>query len=72
MVSHWNLRDSKSLQITRTLLSILADLNNAVDWMVSIRTLISKSSSPHTYPMLTVARVPIKIAITVTFIFHSF
>ena len=30
MVFHWSLSDSKSPQISRTLLSILADLNNAV------------------------------------------
>ena len=46
MVSHKYLSESKSPQISRTLLSILADLNNAIVWMVSIRPLISKSSSP--------------------------
>ena len=30
MVFHWGLSDFKSLQVFRTLLSILADLNNAV------------------------------------------
>ena len=35
MVFHWSLSDSKSPQFSRTLLSILADLNNAVVWMVS-------------------------------------
>ena len=30
MVSHWSLSDSKSPQISGTLLNILADLNNAV------------------------------------------
>ena len=45
MVFHWTLIDSKSLQISRTLLSILADLSNAVVWMVSARPLISNSSS---------------------------
>ena len=37
MVFHWSLRDSKSPQISRTLLSIRAVLNNAVVWMVSTR-----------------------------------
>ena len=32
--------DSKSLQVSRTLLGILADLNNAVVWTVSTRNLI--------------------------------
>ena len=31
------------LKVSRTLLSILADLNNVVVWMVSTRPLISKS-----------------------------
>ena len=37
MVFHWSLIDSKSPQISRTLLSILAVLNNVVPWMVSTR-----------------------------------
>ena len=36
--------DSKSTQVSRTLLSILADFNNAVVWVVSTCPLISKSS----------------------------
>ena len=32
-----NLSDRKFLQVSRTLLSILADLINAVIWMISIR-----------------------------------
>ena len=54
MVFPWSLSDSKSPQVSRTLLSILADLNNAVVWMVSTHSLISKSSSPFTYPLVTV------------------
>ena len=45
------LSDSKSPQISRTLLSILVDLNNAVVWMVSTRPLISKSFSPCINPL---------------------
>ena len=41
MVSHWSLSDSKSAQISRTLLRILADLNDGVVWIVSIRPPIS-------------------------------
>ena len=37
---------TESLQVSRTLLSILDDINNAEVWMVSIRPVISKSSSP--------------------------
>ena len=47
MLSHWSLSDSKS-QVSRTLLIILANLNNTVVWMVSPCPLISKSSSPST------------------------
>ena len=72
MVFHWSLSDSKSPQVSKTLLSILVDLNNAVDWMVSIRPLISKSSSPCINSMVSVPRAPITIGITVTFMFHNF
>ena len=37
MVFHWSLSDSKSPHVSRTLLSILAILNNVVVWMVSTR-----------------------------------
>ena len=63
---------SESSQVSRTLLSILADLKSAVVWMVSIRFLISKSSSPRTNPLMTVSRAPLIIGITVTFMCHSF
>ena len=51
MVFHWSLSNSKSPQVSRTLLSILAVLNNAVVWMVSIHPLTSKSSSPFNNPL---------------------
>ena len=72
MVFHWSLSDSKSPQVSRTLLSILADLNNAVVCMVSPCPLISKSSSPCTNPLVTVLSTPITIGITITFMFYSF
>ena len=43
MVFPWRLSDSKSPQVSRTLLSILAVLNSAVVWMVSTRPPTSKS-----------------------------
>ena len=61
----------RSPQLSRTLLSILADLNNAVFWMVSTRPLISKSSSPCTNPLVIVPTTPIKIGFTVIFMFHG-
>ena len=72
MVFYWSLSDSKSPQVSRTLLSILAVLNNAVVWMVSTRPPISKSSSPFSNPLVTVPNAPITIVIIVTFMFHSF
>ena len=59
-------------QVLRTLLSILADLNNAVVWTVTTRLVISKSSGPCTNPLVTVPRAPITIGNIVTFMFHSF
>ena len=72
MVSYWSLRDSKSLQVSWTLLRILADLNYTVVRIVSTRPLISKSSSSSINPLVTVPKAPITIGITVTFRFHSF
>ena len=72
MVFHWSLSDSKSPQVSRTLLSILAVLNNAVVWMVSTHPHTSKSSSLFNSPLVTVLNAPITIGIIVTFMFHSF
>ena len=72
MVFLWGLRDSKSPQIPSTILSILADLNNAVVWRVPTRPVISKLFSPCTNPIVTVPRATIAIGIIVTFMFHSF
>ena len=71
-VFHWRLSDSKSPQVSRTLLSILTVFNNAVVWMVSTRPPTSKSSSPFNNPLLTVPKAPITIGIVFTFMFHSF
>ena len=54
MVFHCSL-NNKSPQVSRTLLSILTDHNNAVVWMVSTRPLISESSSPNTNSLVTVS-----------------
>ena len=71
LVSHWSLSDNKSPQVFSTLLSILANLNNAVVWMVSTHPLISKSYSPCTNPLVTVLRALITIDIIVTFMFFT-
>ena len=72
MVFHWRLSDSKSPQVSRTLLSILAVFSNAVVWMVSTQPPTSKSSRPFNNPLVTVPKAPITIGIIVTFMFHSF
>ena len=59
-------------QVSRTLVRILADLNNPVVWMVSTRPLNSKSPSPYTNRLMTVPSATITIGIIVTFMFHSF
>ena len=72
MVFYWSLRDSKSPEVSRTLLSILADLDNAEVWMFSTSLLISKSSTLYPNPLMNVPSAPITIGITVTFKFCCF
>ena len=66
MIYNWSLSDNKSPQLSRTLLSILADLNNAGIWIISM------PSCPFIKPLVTVLRAPTTFCITVTFIFHCF
>ena len=68
---HWSLSYTKSLEVCRTLLSVLADLYNAILCMVFSRPLISKSSNPCTKNVVTVRSTPITIGLTVAFMFHS-
>ena len=72
MVFHWSLSVSNFRQVSRILLSFLADLSSVVGWMVFTRPLISKSFSPFNNPFMTLPRAPIAIDINVIFIFHSF
>ena len=73
MVFHWSLIDCKSLQVSRTLLSVLADFNNTVVWMVSAGRPISNSFSSLTKTLgILPPNAPITVGITVTFIFLSF
>ena len=72
IVFHRSLSDSKSPQVSRTLLTILAVLNNAVVWMVSTSPPTPKSPSPVNSPLVTVPNAPITNGISVTFMFHSF
>ena len=71
MVSHWSLRDSIYPQVSRTLFSILADLNNTLIGMVSTRFPISKSSN-RCVNLVIAPSVLITIGITVIFMFHCF
>ena len=71
MVFHWSLSDSMSPQVSRTLLSIPAVLNNTVVWMDSTRPSSSKSSSPFNSPLVTLPNAPITIGIINTFMFQS-
>ena len=71
MIFQWSLSDSKSPQVSGTLLSILAFLNDAVVWMVSTRPPTSNSCSPFNNPLVTVPKAPITISIIVTVMFHS-
>ena len=71
-IFYWSLRDSKSPQVSRTLLSILAVLSNALVRMVSPYSPTSKSFSPFNNPLVIVPKAPITIGTIVTFMFHSY
>ena len=72
MAFHWSLSECKSFQVSRTLLSILVDLNNGVVYMFSVGPPIFNFSRPLTNPLGTVPSAPVTIGATVTFMFHSF
>ena len=72
MVFLWSLSDSKSPQVSRTRLMILAVLSNAVVWIVSTCPPTSKSSRPFDNHLIIVPNAPITIGTIVTFMFHSF
>ena len=69
---HWSLSDCMSRYVSRTLLSILVVLNNAVLWMVSTHLLTCKSSTPLNSHLVTEPKAPITISTIVTYMFHSF
>ena len=72
MVSRWRLSESKFTQVSNTLLSILADRNNAIVSTVSIRPLISKSSSRFANHLMTGPSATITIGVTVNFMYYYF
>ena len=63
MVFHWSLRDRKSTQVSRTLLTILAVLKNAV--IFSTRPPTSKFSISFNSLLVTVLNEPIIIVIII-------
>ena len=69
MFFHSSLSDRKSPQVSRTLLSILAVLNDIAVWVVSTHPQLP---SPLNNPLVNVPNAPITIDIIVTFLFHSF
>ena len=72
MVSNKSLSDSKSLQVTRTRLSILTDLNNDVFLMVLICFLIPMYSSPFCNTLRIVQEHQLKSASQLPLMFHCF
>ena len=72
MVLHRNLSDSKSPQVSRTRLRILAVLSNVVIWIVSTRPPTPKSSRAFYNHLVIVPKTSITIGTIVTFMFHSF
>ena len=70
MVFHWS--DSMSPQVSRTFLSILAILNNAMVWMVSICPPTSKPSSAFNSRLVTIPNSTITISLISTFMFLPF
>ena len=72
MVFHWSLSDSKSPQVSRTRLRILAVSNSALVWIFSTCPPTSKSSRPFNNLLVILLKAPITIGTIVTFRFHSF
>ena len=72
VVFHKNLSDSKSHQVFRNHLSILADVNNTVICMISILPLLFNSSRLFPSLLEPLQEEPITNGITVTFILYSF
>ena len=72
MVFHWSLSDSKSPQVSRTLLSILANLSNSVVWLISTRPLISDFYSHLTKPLGIIPSALITLSINDSLTFHVF
>ena len=68
MVFQRSLCDSKSPQVSRILLNIMAILNNVIVGVVSTRPLFFKFSGPFYNPIMTEPKAPITTGIIVTFV----
>ena len=64
--------DSKSPQVSRTCLRILAIFSNAVIWIVSTHPPTSKSFRPFNNPLVILPKAPITIGTIVTFMSTAF
>ena len=70
MVSRWSESDRKSSQVCSNLIIIImADVINAVVWMVF--SLLIFKSSLFSNPLAIVPRAPIRVSIAVTFVFYG-
>ena len=72
MVFHWSLSDSKSPQVSRTHIGILAVFSNVVIRIGPTRPPSSKSSRPFNNHLVIVLKAPITIGAIVIFMFHRF
>ena len=72
MVFHWSLSDGKSCQLSRTYLSIIADLSSALVKIVLIFPLISLSFNLLPKPLWIIPSAPTTIGITIIFMFLRF
>ena len=71
VVFHRSLSDSKSPQMFKSLLSILAYFNSSVVWMVTVLLLVSSLPCLFLSLLLTVSSVSNTNGITVTFMLHN-
>ena len=72
MVIYWSLNYCQSPQVSRTHLSILANLKKAVVLMVPIHPMFSNSCSHFSKPLWTVSSTQTTVSVTLTFMFHRF
>ena len=69
---NWSMCYSKSLQVSRTLLNILADFNCAVAWIDLILPLISSSASHFSRLLEIIPKAPATIGITVSLKYYYY